>query len=52
MKAGINETLIFLKKGYKLPFAAPGKNVDSMIEEGADEDSLSELKGWKNLQYI
>ena len=52
VKAGINETLIFLKKGYKLPFAAPGKNVDSMIEEGADEDSLSELKGWKNLQYI
>ena len=52
VNAGINETLIFLKKGYRLPFAAPGKNVDSMIEEGADEDSLSELKGWKNLQYI
>lgn len=52
VKAGINETLIFLKKGYKLPFAVPGKNVDSMIEDGADEDSLSELKGWKKLQYI
>ncbi|MCI6649591.1 MAG: glycoside hydrolase family 31 protein [Lachnospiraceae bacterium] len=52
VKAGINETLIFLKKGCKLPFAVPGKNVDSMIEDGATEDSLSELKGWKNLQYI
>lgn len=52
VRVGINETLIFLKKGYKLPFAVPGKNVDSMIEDGADEDSLSELKGWKKLQYI
>lgn len=52
VRVGINETLIFLKKGYKLPFAVPGKNVDSMIEEGATEDSLSELKGWKNLKFI
>ncbi|MGN0240893.1 MAG: TIM-barrel domain-containing protein, partial [Candidatus Weimeria sp.] len=52
VRVGINETLIFLKKGYRLPLAVPGKNVDSMTEDGATEDMLSELKGWKKLQYI